>query len=223
MSSNLSQLQARVAQLLLDPTNAIFTTGLVQECLRSALSEYNEVNPLAKETVITLPAAGREIALNGIAGLVQVTEAWLPYDSLVEQWPPNRVRGFRLWWDDAQPVLFLDLLRGAQPQANDNLRLWYTALQTIQDLDGADATTVADESLLVRGAAGLCCLARSVDLNETPQNMAVSTPNYGALADFYLNQERFGFYPRLDALRAQAQVRGPAFGAGWQLDKWDEQ
>lgn len=224
MPSTLAQLEAQVAALLMDTGNAIFSTSVIDAALRMALSEYSDAAPLAMETVITLPGDGREIALDSVSGLVNVTEAWWPYDSdaTSETWPPNRVRGFRLWWDDASPVLFLDLDDGEQPQQDDEMRIWYTKPHTIQNLDSADSTTVGEhESLIVRGAAGLACLGRAADVNETAVNMAVSTPNYAALANRYLNQMDFGFYPRLYTIRSQSKARGRAFASGWNLDKWE--
>ncbi len=224
MPSTLAQLEARVANLLYDATNAVFSTATIDEGLRQALERYSDAAPLTRETVITLPGDGREIALNGIADLLQVTEVWWPYATTgAEVWPPNRVKGFRLWWDDAQPVLFLTDILGDQPQSGDSLRIWYTKPHTIQNLDSASVTTLPapHETLLVRGAAGYACLARSVDLNETSLNMAVSTPNYAALAEIYLNDVASGFLTICDQLRAQSQVRGEPFGGGWQLDKWD--
>src|SRR5262245_45949734 len=111
MPSTLAQMEAKVSALLMDPTNTAFTTAVVDGALRLALDEYSRVAPRAMETVIVLPGDGREIALSGITDLIQVTEVWWPYDSSAstETWPPNRVQGFRLWWDDASPVLFLDI------------------------------------------------------------------------------------------------------------------
>ncbi|HEX9596946.1 MAG TPA: hypothetical protein VF982_08725, partial [Anaerolineales bacterium] len=125
--STLAQLRDRVEALLMDTANAIWDTGTIDEALRQSLDEYNGVFPLTMETVISLPGDGREIALNSLAGLIEVLEVWWPYDSDAssETWPPNKVRGFRLWWDDAQPVLFLDILGGSQPQQEDEMRIWY--------------------------------------------------------------------------------------------------
>ncbi len=133
------------------------------------MSLYNLHLPLELETVLILPGDGREIALNTLTGLSKVTNVWWPYDSTTEVWPPNRVRGFRVYWDDARPVLFLDRFDGDQPQTDDELRIWYTGMQTIQDLDSATTTTIPDEhySLLCTGAAGHAAMSRAVDLIET--------------------------------------------------------
>jgi hypothetical protein len=225
MPLTLAQYEAQIAALLMDPTNAVFSTAVIDAALRQALGDYTQANPLTTETVLTLPGDGREIALNGLSGLIQVTDVWFPYDSDGhEAWPRFDPSGFRLWWDDGAPVLYLAARAGRQPQADDEMRIFYTKAHTIQNLDSGDSTTVlpAHEFMLVRGAAGLACIGRAADLNETSSNMAVSTPNYAALGKLFLfgNEYDLGFYPWLALTRTQGQVRGDAFPrAGWQMDK----
>jgi len=222
MPSTLAQLEVRVSQLLFDTANAIFTTGLIDEAIRIALAEYNRIAPRNMEALVTLPGDGREVALNGVADLLAVTAVWWPYDSTdPDAWPPNVIDGWQLLWDDAQPLLYLPADTHGQPQLDDELRLWYTAPQTVQNLDSASASTLPapDETLLVLGAAGYACISRSVDLNETTANMAISTPNYGALGAGYLSEFRRG----LDKLKsARPQSGAPWPSKGWKLDKWDK-
>ena len=73
----------------MDAAQAVFATTTLDEALRAALSDYTAAAPLAMETVLVLPGDGREIALNGIDGLIGVTDAWWPYDTQSEAWPPN--------------------------------------------------------------------------------------------------------------------------------------
>lgn len=225
MSLTLTQLEARVAALLYDATNSVFSVATIDEALKQARDLYTDAAPCPMETVLTLPGDGREIALDSIDNLVSVLDVWFPYDSTADEvFPTPKPRGFRVWWDDARPVLFLNDQLGDQPQQDDEVRIFYTIPHTIQNLDSADATTIPaiHESALCRGAAGFCCLARSADLNETASNMAISTPNYAALASMYLNNPYTGFLPFLDSLRQQAQVQGEPFAqTGWRMDKWD--
>lgn len=224
MALTLAQYEARVGVFLMDTANAIWPTATLDECIRLALHEYSEANPLGRETVITLPGDGREIALSGVSGLLAVGDVWWPYDSAAttETWPPNRVQGFRVWWDDDSPVLFLETVEGDQPQLNDELRLWYSAVRTVQNLDSASVTTILTdhESWLVLGAAGHAAFARSTDLAETAGVSAVSTPNLAALGSRWLKE----FRSNLDTLRgggAQGGPGGPVFAPGWRIDKWD--
>ncbi len=221
MPSTLAQYRTRIAARLVDAANAVFATATLDEALRAALADYAQACPLTAETVLVLPAAGREIALNGVAGLTGVTDVWWPYDSGAgEVWPPNRVRGWRLWWDDAQPVLFLAAIAGAQPQAGDELRLWYTRVHTVQDLDGAATTTVFDahEAGLVTGAAGYAAASEHLD-----QAGAVHLdPTESAELRYWAAARQAEFRAFLGRVRASAPAGGPPFASGWLLDRWDQ-
>jgi len=221
--STLAQLEARVAARLIDASNAVFTTATLDEALQSALDEYTQAWPLTLETVITLPGDGREIALNGVSGLISVQEVWWPFDSdaTQETWPPNQVRGFRVWWDDAQPVLFLNVKGAAQPQAADELRLWYSAAHTIQNLASAATTTVFPhhESGLVSGAAGYAVLSQDVNqlgAVRLDRDEAVAAREWG-------RAQLREFRAWLKAVAAQAPTHGEPFGPGWRLDRFDDQ
>ena len=219
--STLAQLRDRVEQALLDTTNAVFTANLIDECIRQVLDQYNTVSPLAKETVVVLPGDGREIAIDALTDLEKVTEVWWPYDSgaTSETWPPNRVTGFRIYWDDARPVLFIDVLAGDQPQTDDEVRVWYVARHTIQDLDSGAATTVpaAHESILTIGAAGAAAMARAVDLMETSGTDLYAI---GLMATWGRAKQR-EYTAFLKGLKDQGARSGPSWGAGWVMDKWD--
>jgi hypothetical protein len=84
--STLAEIRDRVEAKLLDETNVIWSTDTIDEAIRSALDEYSLALPATMDEVITLEAAGREIDLSDIAGLLKVTQVRWPYDSGVEQW-----------------------------------------------------------------------------------------------------------------------------------------
>lgn len=217
----LAAIRDRIEVMLQDTGNAIWDSDVIDEGIRQALDQYDLVNPKHMEEVITLPGDGREIALSGVTGLLSVLDVWWPYDTTGdEEWPPNRVRGWRLWWDDNQAVLFLEIKDSSQPKADDDLRLWYAKRQTIKDLDSADITTLRGdhESIIVLGAAGHAAMSRTVDLIEE-----VGTDLYqvGILGTWGQRKLR-EFQSELKKLqRAQAR-RGPSWLSGWSLDKWDE-
>jgi len=216
----LAGIRDRVEQLLLDTANAIFTTGVIDEGIRQALDEYNFVNPLKLETSITLAAAGREISLSTLTNLLRVEEVWWPWVSTVETWPPNRVRGFRVYWDDGVPYLFLDIEEGDQPQSGEKVRVWYTARHSIQDLDSAAATTLPleHESRIVIGAAGHAAMSRALDLVEIA---GTDLYQVGLLGSWGVRKLKEYTNWLKDLQRSQARS-GPAWGKGWALDKWDE-
>lgn len=215
-------LRDRIELMLQDTGNAIWDTDTIDEALKQALDQYNGVNPLHMETVITLPGDGREIALSGITGLLDVLDVWWPYDSdaAIETWPPNRVRGWRVWWDDAQPLLFLEIEHSSQPQTDDEVRIWYTKRQTIQDLDSADFTTLRGdhESLIVLGAAGHAAMSRTVDLVEVAGTDLYQVSILGTWGQRKIRE----YQAALRQLERHHARRGRSWSVGWALDKWDE-
>lgn len=224
MPSTLAQFRTRIAARLVDASNAVWTTATLDEALLVALHQYSAAYPNTTETVITLPGAGREVALDSLTGLLDVYEVWWPYDSDAadETWPPERVPGFRLWWDLGSPVLFLDIAEGAQPQANEEMRVWYTVIHVIQNLDGGTYTSVrADhESQLVTGAAGYAALSETID-----QVGAVHIDPDETKTLQTWGKERLAEYNAwLETLRAQSARSGkPWPDKGWKLDKWDSE
>lgn len=188
-TATLNTLTDRVEQLLLDTANAIFTTGLIAEALRLALEEYSRSRPLEVVGTVTPAVGTREVALTGLTGLLELTRVWFPYDASDPEYPPEWV-GWKTFWSGGTPTLFLDV--ADDPDGSDVARVFYKKSHTLNGLDSATASTFAasDDGLLVLGGAGYSCLARGADLNETAANMAVSTPNYAALANLFLSQFR---------------------------------
>jgi hypothetical protein len=211
----------RIELMLMDTGNAIWDVSTIDVALDDAMTEYNLATQLHMETVITLPGDGREIALNGITGLVKVIDVWWPYDSAAseETWPPNRVRGWRVWWDDAQPVLILDIKDGSQPQLNEEMRIWYSKLHTIQDLNSAASTTLPPNHyrIVELGAAGYCAMSRTVDLVETAGTDLYQVSILGTWGQRKLRE----FRAMLKGIQQENVGRGPSWGDGWVLDKWD--
>jgi hypothetical protein len=161
-----------------------------------------------------------QIALNDLSGLQDVTGVWWPYNTVDDTaWPPNKVKGYTLWWDDGRPVLFLNVLDGAQPQQDDELRIWYSAAPEVADLDGATVTTLPTwhESLIVAGAAGFAAMSRVVDLVETAGTDTYAVVILGTFGRAQLKQFRLD----LDQLRAGEARKGASWGDGWGIDKWD--
>ena len=216
----LTDFRTRINAVLVDTGATIYTTAIVDEALKQALSEYNDALPLAKETVLTLPGDGREIALNGLSGLRRVLDVYWPFDSLAEAWPPNQVRGWYVYWDDAQPVLYLNSIEGDEPQLNDELRLWYTVSHSIDGLSSATVTTIPTEheSLLVSGAAGHAAMQRTVDLTEITSADLYSVGLLAVWAQRKLKE----FRDALEKIKRASSRSGQPYTQGWKLDKWDQ-
>jgi hypothetical protein len=217
--STLAQLEARVSARLVDATNVTFSLATIDEALRTALSEYSQACPQGMEGILVLPATGREIALDSFANLVTVLDVWWPYDTLSEVWPPNQVAGFRVWWDDARPVLLLASKTGSQPRALDTIRVWYTRPQTISSLDSATTTSVfaMHESGLVTGAAAYAVVSQMRKQIGTVRVDPSEVPALKLLADSMLAE----FHNWLEEVSTNAPSSGAPFAEGWGIDKWD--
>ena len=164
-SATLATLRDRVEQLLLDTGNSIWATGLIDEAIDQALSAYSEARPQVVKSSLALTAIlstnGREIDISAVTGLVSVVDVWAPY--LAADDKPAR-RRFEHWLE--QEVVHLP--DGTAVSASDTARVFYAKTHTLNGLNSAGATTfkAGDDSLIVVGAAGYACLARSVDLLE---------------------------------------------------------
>lgn len=224
--STLATLRDRVEVILGDTVNALFSANAIDEAIHAALDEYTAVTPHTIETLVICPGDGREVALDALTDLIAVTDVWWPYDSdaVNETWPPNRVKGYSVYFDDARPVLVLTSVDQSQPQINDEIRLWHTAPHTISGLASAAVTTLPaeHESLIVRGACGFACLARANDITEDISANKFAVKNYEAQAELYLNHPRLGFYPRLDQLRSTRRSAGQPYASGWKLDDYEQ-
>jgi hypothetical protein len=216
MPLTLLDFRARLAARLVDAAHADWTAATLDEALRAALDDYTLAVPHTAETLLTLPGPGREIALDGVDGLLAVLDVAWPYAPTALEAP--RPAGWRVWWDDARPVLMLEG-RGGAPQAGDLLRLWYSRPHTIQDLDAAAVTTVFAHhaSGLVTGAAGYAAAAEHLDQAGQVRLDPDESHDLGTWAAARLRE----FATWLAGLRAGPGPGGPAFGPGWPLDKWD--
>lgn len=188
-TATLATLTDRAEQLLLDTTNAVFPALLINEGIRLALEEYSRARPLKAVGTLTVSSGGREQSMSGLSGLISVARVWFPYTASDPEDPPEWV-DFTLF--DSSGTLTLYVGGPDEPAVNDVIRVFYNKTHTLNGLDSANTTTfsAADDGLLVLGGAGYACLSRAADLNETASNMAVSTPNYAALANLLLTQFR---------------------------------
>jgi hypothetical protein len=161
-SATLTTLRDRVEARLQDATNARWSTDDLDEAIRTALEQYSKYNPDHKLTTVNVSAAGREIDVSGISDVLQIEKVWWDYDSSDPTYPPN-FRQFEVWPGD---VLYID--DRDEPQNGDVVRIWYTALHTLEDLDSATATTIPadDEGTIVTGACHFAAHSRAIELAE---------------------------------------------------------
>jgi hypothetical protein len=162
LSTGAPNIRDRVESRLQDSGNARWSTDDTDEAIRTALEYYTRQNPYRAIGTITLAAAGREISLATLTGLIRVEKVWWDYDSTTPGYPPNW-RQFEVW---PGSILYID--DREEPAAADVLRVWYTKQHTINELDSATATTIPaeDVDVIVTGAAHFAARARAVELAE---------------------------------------------------------
>jgi hypothetical protein len=187
----LSTLIDAVQGLLMDAGAAVFGDTSVTESIRLALGEYSHALPRVLADALA-PTAKREIDLSSATGLLTVTDVLFPYTAATPEYPPNHCL-YRLYIDtDDSSKLKLYLDTADEPNGTDTARVFYQVGHTLKDLDSATATTweTPDDGLIILGSAGHALMARATDVAETDSLMAVSTPNYAALASRFLKQFR---------------------------------
>lgn len=162
MTFKLTGIRERVEEKLADKTNTIWSRTWLDEAIRDALFDYSQINPQDKIDTVTASADTYELDISSLTGVLSVSEVWTPYTAADPEHPPHR-RTFRHWFDSK--ILYFP---GYQVQNGDVARVFYTALQTLDGLDGASSTTLPDidETLLVTGALGHAATSRAIDLTE---------------------------------------------------------
>jgi len=137
---------------LRDTGNTNWSAAEITQHIRRALRDIEGVTPRRTTTTLTLAAAGREVSLSGVSGLLRVYDVWYPYSAAAPEYPPMRPR-WELIADDTLLLLVDD-----EPAACATLRLFYTAPHTIDGLDSATSTTLSprEETSLVLGATAFC-------------------------------------------------------------------
>jgi len=157
---------------LTDITNLTWSTTELTRALRKALYRYSQVRP--QQAIGTLTAAAsREYALTTLTGLIDVERVWWPYLSTAPDYPP-KWQDFEMW--DDRTILFLKSENC--PAVGDNpLRVYYTKLHAIKDLDAAAAGTypLEDEEVLILGGAAYAAVQRTRYVVDTV-NPSVQTP-----------------------------------------------
>jgi hypothetical protein len=161
-SETLATLRDRVELTLQDSSNLTWSADDVDEAIENALTQYSAKQPAHAIGTIELAAAGREISLSTLTGLLRVEKVWWDYDSETPGYPPNW-RQFEVW---PGAILYVD--DDEQPASGDVVRVWYTKVHTLNGLNGASGTTVPaeDVSYLIDGAASICAEMRAMELTE---------------------------------------------------------
>ena len=190
----LATMKTRVEEMLkASGASALWGSANMDEAIRLSLEQVSRYRPKTGVSKVS-PITSRENDVSALDPLLlAVTQVWYPYDSTAAvSWPPKYCEFEYFVTQAGTQKIILKYPGTLSSSPTNEARCFYTALQEINGLGSSSSTTFdqADEGLIALGAAGYACLMRSVDLNETAGNMYVSTPNYGALAEIYLQEFR---------------------------------
>jgi hypothetical protein len=177
MVMGLTDLINQVEQDLSDVAAVVWSESEITRAIRKTIFRYSEVRP--QEAIATLAAAdSREYTISTLAGpVLDVQRVWWPYDSANPDFPPKFVP-FELW--DDKTILYLK--SDVRPNLGDKpLRIFYTKLQTIDDLDAASASTypAEDEEVLIVGACAFAAILRARTVVDAV-NPSADTPDLWA-------------------------------------------
>jgi len=212
MTATLTTLRDRVEQALQDTANTKWTTPNLDEAIRQALAAYSEQVPHRAVSTITLTADGRELDISALT-YRNIERVWWDYDATDPDHPPHW-RTFELWPGD---ILFVN--DTDEPVTGDKVRIWYTADQTITDLDTATTTTLPTrhESLIVQGASGFAAAARRVTILEEVNLNEWAPRNLREWAELQLTS----FYNALEQIATREAALDSGTAAAAALDRWD--
>jgi hypothetical protein len=146
--STLATLRDRVEADLRDTSNSEWTTGEIDAHIRTALRRFSLVSPQQLDTTMDAVDDQREYDFSSTSNVIEVFDVWYPYDSSDPDHPPNRPH----WYLVKDDHIYLD--SDDAPDDTYDLRIFYTAEHTIEDLDSATATTLSlqGENAVVLGA-----------------------------------------------------------------------
>src|SRR3990172_8110073 len=167
---------------------ATWEDDTLDQALRQALEDYNDVNPDQAIATHTFASASREAALSAstFARLIRVLRVWLPYTASDPEHPPKWRAGFELW-----PGNILYIADDPEPAASDGARVWFARAQTAEGLDAAASTTLP---------GAYPASARASALRETVSAEDDSYKQTAGFAFRRLNEFRAG----LNRIRARA-------------------
>ncbi|GEM_PF-2144353 len=219
--TGISEYRLRMTTLLGDAPALRFPPDMLDEGLVQALIDYSTSCPQIKTAVVTFEAAGRQVSLAALKGLITVFEVIFPYDE--HQPDPHPLCDFFQFTVDDHRVLHLgggwQRMGGCRPAlAGERVLVEYTCEHTIAGLRDAPATSVPDghASLVALGAAGYAAVMRASWVIE-----AYSARGGDRKALEGWGRERLNEYrQRLADLRRQTPPPRPITGypgRGWEL------
>lgn len=208
----LTSLAASVCQLLNDPLEKRFSVDLLTCAIRQALQTFDLHLPQTLVATVTVAAAGRSQTLSGITGCLFLVSLITPAAASRSRLEPETHFSYRV--TAGVPTLYFH--GEFIPQAGDVLEVHYAAVNTIEGLDNAAATTLPaiSEPAFTAGAAACACSLRAASLTESH---GVRPEDAARLLETSLTwQQRFEHL--LTGLKILQEFGYPP---GFALDAWD--
>nr|MBC7245601.1 hypothetical protein [Chloroflexota bacterium] len=158
MATELDAVRERVAALLMDTSYGEWSTDDLDAAIRLALDELSVSLPPLADTTVDAVDKQREYDLSVVDGLVDVIEVWYPYDADDEDYAKAHPVSFRML---DRLTLYLEC--GDDPDAEYDIRIFYSTRHTLEGLDSATETTLRgdEKAALVIGAAGYAAIAKA--------------------------------------------------------------
>lgn len=220
-TETLTTLRDRIETRLQDSTNLRFATGDIDEAMELAIEQWSRYDPLTAETTVTTPAAGREIDISAVTGLMRVEKVWTPYTAATPEYPANWVQ-FEVW---PGPILYID--EETEPAAGAKVRIWYSKMHTINGLNGAAATSLPAEDIafFINGAAALAVQQRAIELAEELNVDSQVVKRLNDWADEMSKNFRYGMGRKQPAWQRRAYAYNQddiTEGIRWALGRYNE-
>jgi hypothetical protein len=195
MPSTLSDLITAVEKELQDTANAFRSDAELTEHLRRALRALNQVAPQRALSLLHTTMNVLEYDLAAIAGFMEITDVWYPWNAADPAWPPSRPA----WSLLDGHTLRLEVAAAPVGDDTDNARLFYTLPNTLSGLDAATTTTLdaQGEQALILGAAAYAVEQRAQRLANAVTATAETPRHYAAWA----RQMAANFAALLEGLR----------------------
>ncbi|MBI9043376.1 MAG: hypothetical protein JEZ06_02750 [Anaerolineaceae bacterium] len=201
---------------ILGQTITKYSNDVLDEALRETLGEFSRYVPNMKRAEITLAAAGRQVDLSALAGLIYLIQLAYPFTTGEET--PTIHESYYLYHTDGSPMI--EICGDRVPASGEKLRVVYGAEHTIEDLDTATTTTLRtrDEGIVARGAAAKAAIQRSNTLAEAYGNRSTEYEKIKGWAE----RMHYQYLSELERLKDIEQgIPMVMNDSRWKLDSWD--
>jgi hypothetical protein len=184
MPLTLAQYRTRVLELLDDPTSTRYTSAQLDTALREALLEYSQARPIRRSYM--LDTTGQQILslpADFSADLITRVQLYNTNPASMPDLPFNAGKIDEQWMIETLGTIYA---------TGQVLVVTYATRHTIDALDSAAGTTITDDELLAKGAAGFAAQSRAISRAESINMQPAVQTQLLNMANQYLAQFRNG-------------------------------